>query len=117
GIGKGIAEGFAREGAKVVVNDVNEKLGNAAVAEIRQAGGEVSFFRADVSDEAQVKEMISTAARTYGAVSVLVNNAISSTKDILTNNFDSLVGVGLRGTWNCCQAVIPEMKKAGVGSI
>jgi NAD(P)-dependent dehydrogenase (short-subunit alcohol dehydrogenase family) len=117
GIGKGIAIGFAREGAKVIVNDVNDKLGPAAVEEIKKAGGEAMFLQADVSNEAKVKEMVATAIRAYGTVNVLVNNAISSTKAIMESDFDSLVNVGLRGTWNCSQAVIPEMKKTGVGSI
>jgi NAD(P)-dependent dehydrogenase (short-subunit alcohol dehydrogenase family) len=117
GIGKGIAVGFAREGAKVVVNDVNETLGRQVVGQLREAGGEAMFVRADVSQEAQVKKMVAATLRAWGTVNVLVNNAISSTKSILTNDFDALVGVGLRGTWNCCQAVLPEMKKRGGGSI
>jgi NAD(P)-dependent dehydrogenase (short-subunit alcohol dehydrogenase family) len=117
GIGKGIALGFAREGAKVVVNDINSKAGKGVVAEIRKAGGEAMFVRADVSKEAQVKKMVAATVRAYGKVDVLVNNAIASTKAIMENDFDPLVEVGLRGTWNCCQAVLPEMKKAGRGSI
>jgi NAD(P)-dependent dehydrogenase (short-subunit alcohol dehydrogenase family) len=117
GIGKGIAEGFAKEGAQVVVADVNEETGQQTVTEIRNGGGEATFVGTDVSDEAQVKEMVAATVSAYGKVNVLVNNAISSTKSILENEFDPLVNVGFRGTWNCCNAVIPEMKKAGVGSI
>jgi 3-oxoacyl-[acyl-carrier protein] reductase len=117
GIGKGIAAGFGREGARVVVNDINEQTGNATVEEIRKAGGDAMFVRADVSEEAQVGELVAATLGAYGRLNVLVNNAISSTRSILENDFDSLVGVGLRGTWNCCRAVIPEMKKMGGGSI
>jgi len=117
GVGKGIAEGFAREGARVVVNDINAQPGRATVAGIKKLGGEAMFFRADVSKEAQVRKMVAATVRAYGKVDVLVNNAIASTRAILENDFDALVGVGLRGAWNCCQAVIPEMKKAGRGSI
>lgn len=117
GIGKGIAAGFAREGAKVVVNDVNEKLGTATVEEIKKAGGNAMFFRADVSKDAQVKDMVVATVRAYGKLNVLVNNAIASTKAIMESDFDALVEVGFRGAWNCCQAAIPEMKKAGGGSI
>lgn len=117
GIGKGIALGFAREGAKVVVNDIHEKRGKATVAEIRGAGGRAMFCRADVSDDRAVKRMVAATERAFGPVTVLVNNAIASTKAIMENDFDSLVSVGFRGAWNCSQAVLPGMKKARVGSI
>lgn len=117
GIGKGIALGFAREGAKVIVNDINTKLGNATVAEIHRAGGRAIFIRADVSNGEAVRKMVAAAQRAFGPVTVLVNNAIASTKAIMENDFDSLVNVGFRGAWNCSQAVVPGMKKAGVGSI
>lgn len=97
GIGKGIALGFGREGAKVVVNDINEKLDPSVVDEIKSQEGEATFSCADESDESKVHEMIARTVQHPGTVNVLVNNAISSTRSILENDFDPLVNVGLRG--------------------
>ena len=117
GIGKGIAIQFAREGAQVIVNDLNRARGDAAVAEIKKRGGQARFIRADVRSKSQVNRMIASVVRVCGKIDILVNNAISNTVSITSNDFEAVVSVGLRGTWNCCQAVLPEMKKISGGSI
>lgn len=117
GIGRAIAATFAREGARVVLDDINEKLGRLAVKQIRKAGGEAMFVKADVSKPAQVKAMVARTLRVYGGVDVLVNNAFCGVKPVLENNLDVNVNVILRGAWNCNEAVIPHMKKQGRGAI
>ena len=76
GIGKAIALRFAEEGAKVVVDDVNDDIGNATVSAIADAGGEALFVNADVSDAADAESLIARAVDAYGTVDILVNNAI-----------------------------------------
>src|SRR5271169_104401 len=75
GIGRGIAERFAREGASVVIAEINAASGDAAARAIRDSGGDALFVQTDVSDEAQVKSMVKATLDRYGKVDVLVNNA------------------------------------------
>ena len=117
GIGKAISIRFAQEGATVVVDDVNDTLGTATVAAITDAGGTATFVNADVSDAAAAKRLIAETLATYGQVDILVNNAICSTADVLTNNWEANLAVALRGTSHCTEAVIPIMQQAGGGSI
>ena len=86
GIGRAVALRFAEEGAKVVVDDVNDALGTETVATITDIGGESLFINADVSNEADAKRLITETVDTYGTVDILVNNAICSTADVLNNN-------------------------------
>ncbi len=117
GIGRAIAFRFATEGARVVIGDVNPKGGEETVQRINDKGGEALFALTDVSQEDQVSSMVETTVNVYGAVQVLVNSAICSQIDIMENRWEPNIEVGMRGTWLCMQAAIPEMKKAGGGSI
>ncbi len=117
GIGRAIAIRFAEEGAKVVVDDVNDALGTATVSTITDAGGEALFIKADVSDTADAGKLINKTVDTYGTVDVLINNAICSTEDVLNNNWEANLAVALQGTSHCSNAVIPIMQKGGGGSI
>ena len=117
GIGKAIALRFAEEGAKVVVDDVNNANGTETIAAITNAGGEALFVNADVSDAADAERLIARAVDAYGTVDILVNNAICSTADVLNNNWEANLAVALQGTSHCSNAVIPVMQAAGGGSI
>ena len=117
GIGRAIAIRFAEEGAKVVVDDVNDTLGTATVSTITKAGGDAMFVNADVSDTKAAETLISTTVNTYGSVDILVNNAICSTEDVLNNNWEANLSVALQGTSHCSHAVIPIMQQNGGGSI
>ncbi|MCE2414735.1 glucose 1-dehydrogenase [Candidatus Poribacteria bacterium] len=117
GIGRAVALRFAEEGAKVVVDDVNDPLGTATVATITDAGGKALFVNADVSDTADAQGLITETVDTYGTVDILVNNAICSTADVLNNNWEANLAVALQGTSHCSNAVIPIMQEAGGGSI
>src|SRR5437870_2787802 len=75
GIGRAVADLFAREGAKVVVADRDAAGGEATVAKIRGAGGEASFVRADVSQEADCEAMVAHAVERHGRLDVLHNHA------------------------------------------
>lgn len=118
GIGRGIALAFAREGARVVIAEMNSDTGKAVAKEIRELGGEALAVVCDVRQEAQVRDMVSQAVQTFGGVDVLVNNAQAAlprmsveegTDEWWNANFDS----GPRGTWYCCKAVFPHMKGRG----
>lgn len=117
GIGKGIAKRFAQEGAKVVVNDINDASGQQTVSEIQQAGGTAIYCHADVSDEGQVKAMMETTVATFGKLDILVCNAVCATADILADNLDANLRVNVQGTYLCCRHAIPAMRTAGGGSI
>ena len=117
GIGRAVALRFAEEGAKVVVDDVNDTIGASTVSAITDAGGEARFVNADVSDAAKAERLITAAVDAYGTVDILVNNAICSTVDVLNNNWEANLAVALRGTSHCSNAVIPLMQKGGGGSI
>ena len=117
GIGRAVALRFAEEGAKVVVDDMNDALGTETVAAINDAGGESLFINADVSDAEDAQRLVTETVGTYGTVDILVNNAICSTADVLNNNWEANLAVALQGTSHCSNAVIPVMQKAGGGSI
>ena len=117
GIGKAIAIRFAEEGAKVVVDDVNDAIGIATVTAITETGGEALFINADVSDATDAETLIAKTVDTYQTVDVLVNNAICSTADVLNNNWEANLSVALQGTSHCSNAVIPIMQQGGGGSI
>jgi len=117
GIGKAVALRFAEEGAKVVVDDVNDINGASTVAAITDAGGEAMFINADVSDATDAERLIAETVDAYDTVDILVNNAICSTADVLNNNWEANLAVALRGTSHCSDAVIPVMQQAGGGSI
>ncbi|MDE0398466.1 MAG: glucose 1-dehydrogenase [Candidatus Poribacteria bacterium] len=117
GIGKAVALRFAEEGAKVVVDDVNDINGASTVSAIHEAGGEALFINADVSDATQAENLISSTVDAYGTVDILVNNAICSTADVLNNNWEANLAVALQGTSHCSGAAIPVMQRGGGGSI
>ncbi len=117
GIGRATAIRFAQEGAKVVVDDVNEAGGQATVDRIQAAGGEAIFVRADVSNAADVERLFAAGCEAFGKVNVLVNCAICGTDDVAQNRWEPNVNVGLLGVWLCIQAAIEEMKRIGGGSI
>ena len=75
GIGEGIARRLAEEGARVLVNDIRDNLGEKVAAAIRAAGGEASYFRADMTKSAEVKALVQAALDRHGRLDVMVNNA------------------------------------------
>jgi len=124
GIGRATAMIFASEGAKVAVNDVSEKGGNETVQLIKKAGGEATFYKADVTKHAEVKAMVDKIIERYGKIDILHNNVGGWQKennDTVINDseqeWDRLINLNLRGTFLVSKEVIPVMIKNGGGSI
>jgi 3-oxoacyl-[acyl-carrier protein] reductase len=121
GIGRESAVLFAKEGAKVVVADVNEKGGEETVSTIKNDGGESFFFKLDVTDREQSKNMVKTTMEKYGRIDVLINNA-GITQDALVakmteEQWDRVIDINLKGVFNCTQAVVEVMINQGKGAI
>lgn len=117
GIGRAIALRFAEEGAKVVVNDINDAGGHETVRRIKEAAGEGMFVHADVSRNDEIARMVEAAADAYGSPQILANVAICGSTAVGENQWTPNVGVGMHGTWLCMQAVLPKMKEMHEGSI
>jgi NAD(P)-dependent dehydrogenase (short-subunit alcohol dehydrogenase family) len=122
GIGKAIARRFLEEGARVVVADVDQDAGSAAVVELGGAGA-VRFVACDVGEAAAVENLVRAAIAAFGEIDVLVNNAaILVAKDFLDldeSDFDRVIRVNLKGAFLCAQAVarhMVERVKAGGGA-
>jgi 3-oxoacyl-[acyl-carrier protein] reductase len=122
GIGKAIASAFARSKAAVVINDLcsQAELDNVA-ADISASGGQSLAIRADVSQTDQVKEMIDQIDRTFHKLDILVNNAgiirRGTIETVTEEDWDLVMRVNLKGTFNCCKAVIDIMKRQKMGKI
>jgi len=118
--GQGAAEAraFAREGARVLIADVDSDLGTTTAAEI---GGDVQFVHLDVSDTDSWKRIVATIENDYGRMDVLVNNAARYwTRPILEERddaVDAMIAVNLRGAFLGIRAVAPLMIESGGGSI
>lgn len=122
GLGRAAALLFAQRGAKVVVSDVNEAGGAETVRQIHQAGGEATFFRCDVSQEAEVEALIRHAVETYGRLDFAVNNAgiggvLAPTHQYPAANFERVMAVNCTGVFLCLKAELVVMLKQGSGSI
>lgn len=121
GIGKAIAWGFAKEGADIVVNDLDLDNAEVTAAEIKTLGRRSLAIRADVVSEAEVSEMVERTIREWGGIDILVNNAGIGfplmVEDMDKSEWDRIVDVNLGGTFNCSRAVIETMKKRGGGKI
>ena len=122
GIGRASALAFAREGAKVVVADVQVKGGEETARMIKDTGREAIFVKADVSKALDVEKLISTAVRTYNRLDCAHNNAgiegvSASTMDCTEENWDRVIGINLKGVWLCMKYEIPQMLRQESGAI
>src|SRR5258708_5271647 len=117
GIGKAIAVRLALAGARVVVDDVDDATGEAAVAAINQVGGVARYVHADVSSETEGAALIAATEQGFGPVDILVNNALASAHQLLANEWDPVINVCLKAPWLLMNAVIPGMIQKGTGSI
>jgi 3-oxoacyl-[acyl-carrier protein] reductase len=122
GIGKAITSAFAREKAHVIINDVcpQDEL-NKVVDHISAQGGQSMAIRADVSQSDQVKEMIDQIEKTFHRLDILVNNAgiirRGTIETVTEEDWDQVMRVNLKGTFNCCKAVVDIMKRQKRGKI
>ena len=121
GIGRAIAELFAKEGAKVVVAELDENDGRAAAQAIDASGGQALFHRTDTSDSSSVRETVAATVAAYGTVNVLVNNAAAfvfgKVEDVTPDDWARVFGVNVIGYANCVREVLPHMRSAGGGAI
>ena len=121
GIGQSIALAFAREGARVVLGDLDASLLDSVQAEIQALGGQGLAFQMDVSNKGQVQAVVRQALERWGRIDILVNNAgiyeVLPTEEISEEQWDRLLAVNLKGPFLCCQAVIPIMKGQEQGCI
>ncbi len=131
GIGRGICLELAREGARVVVADVQEQpkqgkyherdLVTPTVAEIEKIGSEGLFVQLDIADETAVAGLISTTVERFGGIDILVNNAgihiPGTTESMPTADWDRVVGVNLRALYLTSKYCIPHLKESQAGRI
>lgn len=122
GIGAAFAQALAAEGARVSLCDL--RAPEATVAAIRQAGGEAMGAVCDVTDPAAVARMVAGTEERFGRVDGLVNNAaLFATltprpfEEIASDEFDRILRVNVRGTFECIKAVLPAMRRRGYGKI
>ena len=122
GIGKAVAIALAKEGAAVAVHfHGNEEKALLVKKEIEEAGGKAEIFRANVADFEECNALVKAVAKTFGSIDILVNNA-GITKDGLMlrmkeNDFDTVIDVNLKGTWNCMKHATKLMMKQKYGRI
>ncbi|ALS21057.1 SDR family NAD(P)-dependent oxidoreductase [Paenibacillus naphthalenovorans] len=121
GIGKAVALEFIKAGYEVSVLDTDQEAGDELVAEIRELGGKILFFPADVSRETDIEQWFKAMLEELGRVDVLVNNAgigiHGSMLDLPLASFDRVIGVNLRGAFACSQHAARAMKRQGSGVI
>jgi 3-oxoacyl-[acyl-carrier protein] reductase len=121
GIGKAIALGFFREGARVALVDVEGERLEILQDEIRRKGGQALSVPCDVSKASEVKRMIDEVQRVFGRIDILVNNAgiirRGTIETVTEEDWDRVMAVNLKGPFNCSKAVVDIMKKQGYGKI
>ena len=126
GLGRAIAMRFAREGAKVTVCDIHDCT--PVYDEIVAAGGEALALTTDITDEKATAEMAEKTVERFGRIDVLVNNAaavggleipdfMKPVEQLTMADWDKMLSVNIKGTFSCCQAVIPYLKKQNSGKI
>ncbi len=122
GIGRATALAFAREGADLVLTDINAELGKKTAQEIESMGRKVLFLKADMSNEDDVKNMMTQTLKTFGRLDCAFNNAgiegtQASTVDCSSKNWDHVINVNLKSVWLCMKYQIPLMLKQEGGAI
>ena len=121
GLGAAMATLFAREGAKVVIGDVLEEEGRQTETEINETGGECLFVRLDVTSEAEWQQAVASTVAHFGKLDVLVNNAgtyrTGLVREITSEQWDQDLDTNAKGAFLGTKHTIPEMRKAGGGSM
>lgn len=121
GIGRAICQLFAKEGARVVLADLDESGGEETVQLIEEQGGQASFLRTDVSSEADVEVLIQTAVATLGGIDIVINNAAAfvfgKVEDVTRADWDKVMGVNVIGPANVVRFSLPHLKQSAAGAI
>ncbi len=126
GIGRAFVRGFAGEGAKVVIADINSPAAESTAAEVGEAGGEAIVVVTDVSSQESTEAMAKAALDKWGKIDGLMNNAAffqrpqitaAPIEELSVEEWDRVMAVNLRGVFLCCRAVIRHMKERKQGKI
>jgi len=122
GIGRATASIFAREGARLLLADLQEEGGNETLATVHGAGAEAIFLKVDVAQWDDVERMVAKAVETFGRLDCAFNNAGIDGKGGMTHqcteaNWNRVISINLTGVWLCMKAEITQMLKQGGGAI
>ena len=121
GIGRAIAERFAREGARVAIADIEDDAGQETLSIINEAGGEAMFVHMDTSNRKSVEAGVAKVVEAFGPANTLVNNAAAfvfgKVEDLTDDAWARVFGVNVVGYANCVNAVLPHMRAQGGGAI
>jgi len=124
GIGFAGAQAFAREGAKVVIAEIDEELGRNAEAKLRAAGGEATFVQADCSDSASVQALMARTDQLYGGLQVLYNNASvflgredGPVTELAEATWTKVLSINLNSIFLCCKYGMPLLARSGGGAV
>jgi NAD(P)-dependent dehydrogenase (short-subunit alcohol dehydrogenase family) len=121
GIGRGIADHFARAGARVLLGDVDVEAGEGVVSGLTREGLDAAFLEVDVGEVSGARMLTETAIERWGSLDTLVNNAAiqveKTIEDTEPGEWERLMGINLGGVYLCSKFAIPAMRAAGGGSI
>jgi NAD(P)-dependent dehydrogenase (short-subunit alcohol dehydrogenase family) len=119
GIGKGIAQMYAKKGAKVILADINEENGKEAAKQIHATGGESLFIRTDVRQEKDIINLMQAAVKTYGKIDILVNNAgvsrFKNVYELTIEDWDDVIQTNLRSVFICSKEAAKFMRHNQTG--
>src|ERR1041385_7175554 len=117
GIGRAIAVGYAREGARVVALDINADAASETTQQILNAGGKAEAFELDVTDRAACRDMAVKVAGEVGNISILVNNAginrrtaFTGDQDAVVKDWQDIIGINLMGVFNVTHAFVEQLR-------
>lgn len=121
GIGRSIAIDFAKEGSTVFINSVNKENLKDAYFQLKKMGAKCFCYAADVSNKDEVKKMFNYFFKKTESIDILVNNAgiirDSTLHKMEDEYWDKVIGVNLKGVFNCCKAALPKMRENNYGKI
>lgn len=122
GIGRATALLFAKEGANVVVADLNTDSGEETVSLIKESGGEATFFQTNVASSEEIQQLINETVNRYEGIDILINNAgighsEARSKDLSEEEWDQVIDINLKGVYLGIKYAVPEMMKKGSGAI
>ncbi len=122
GIGRGVARAFAREGAAVVIAEIDEVSGLQVEQELKELGGRALFIKTDVTSKASIEAVVAGTVAHFGALDILVNNAFIPTPNVLLEDktdamLEQTLTSALWATWWSMRAAMPHMKARGWGRI
>jgi NAD(P)-dependent dehydrogenase (short-subunit alcohol dehydrogenase family) len=122
GIGRAAALAYANEGAQVMVSDMNEDDGLNTLKQIQDMGGTAHFFKCDVSDYSEIKNLMKETLKLFGGLDIACNNAgvegsMGSITDCTLENWDFVMNINNRGLWLCMKEEIPLIEQRGGGAI